>query len=121
MLQGVKALSNLRDGDLVLISEACSHHRQCNDIGTVKMPGWIEKFTGVKPKYEFTSGGTFPEEVTQYKLVVHCGGCMVNEQEMQGRTKICKRDQVPIVNYGMAIAAMHGILDRSLEILGVTA
>lgn len=121
MLSGVAALKSLKNGDKVLISEACSHHRQCNDIGTVKMPGWIENFTGVRPVYEFTSGQTFPEDLDGYKLVVHCGACMINAAEMQGRMKICKRSNTPIVNYGMAIAAMHGILDRSLEILGVTA
>jgi len=118
MLEGVAAIRQLRDGDAVLIAEGCTHHRQCNDIGTVKMPGWIRKFTGATPRYTFTSGGAFPEDLSEYKLVVHCGGCMLNEKEMRYRVAQCKGACTPIVNYGMAIAAMHGILDRSLEILG---
>ncbi|MBQ4301915.1 MAG: [Oscillospiraceae bacterium] len=94
----------------------CSHHRQCNDIGTVKMPGWIEGFTGVKPVYSFTSGGEYPDDLTQYALVVHCGGCVLNPAEMQSRIRKAVEAGVPIVNYGIAIAHMHGILRRSLEI-----
>ena len=115
LTQGAAALARLKDGDKVLISEGCTHHRQCGDIGTVKLPGWIEKFTGCKPSYRFTSGGEFPEELGEYKLVVHCGGCMLNEAEMQSRVKRAKAAGTPIVNYGIAIAQMHGILRRSLE------
>ncbi len=116
-LEGVAALESLEENDTVLISEACTHHRQCNDIGTVKLPGWIKKFTGKEINFEFTSGNDFPEDLSKYKLVVHCGGCMVNEAEMQSRTKRCKQQGVPIVNYGMAIAKFNGILDRSLRII----
>jgi len=115
-VEGVAALANLKDGDTVLISEGCTHHRQCNDIGTIKIPGWIEKFTGVKPSYSFTSGGEFPEDVRDYALVVHCGGCMLNEAEMKSRIARCASADVPIVNYGVAIAQMHGILRRSLQL-----
>lgn len=115
LVKGASALSQLRDGDRVLISEGCTHHRQCNDIGTVKMPGWIENYSGAKPVYEFTSGGTFPENVSRYRVIVHCGGCMLNEKEMKRRMRQASQEDVPIVNYGMAIALMHGILARSLE------
>jgi len=115
LVRGAKALEGLKDGDKVLISEGCTHHRQCNDIGTVKMPGWIEKYTGVKPVYEFTSGGSFPSDLSEYKLIVHCGGCMLNEKEMKSRILSADCAQIPIVNYGMAIAQMHGILERSLK------
>lgn len=110
------ALSGLQDGDKVLISEGCTHHRQCNDIGTVKMPYWIEEFTGVKPEFTFTSGGEFPEDLSKYSLVVHCGGCMINEAEMKNRTLRCVTTGVPIVNYGIAIAQMHSILKRSVQL-----
>ena len=115
LTQGAAALTHLKEGDPVLISEGCTHHRQCGDIGTVKLPGWIEGFTRCKPSYSFTSGGEFPEDLERYKLVIHCGGCMLNEAEMQSRIKRAKAAGVPIVNYGVAIAQMHGILRRSLE------
>ncbi len=116
LVRGAAALSKLRNGDKVLISEGCTHHRQCNDIGTVKMPHWIEKFSGAKPIYSFTSGGDFPEDLSGYALVVHCGGCMLNEKEMLHRIAKTTEQNVPIVNYGIAIAQMHGILKRSLEV-----
>lgn len=115
LVQGAAQLSALKDGDPVLISEGCTHHRQCGDIGTVKLPGWIEKYTCAKPNYTFTSGGEFPENPEHYKLVVHCGGCMLNETEMKSRVSRAVKAGVPIVNYGIAIAHMHGILRRSLE------
>ncbi|MCI9553257.1 MAG: [FeFe] hydrogenase H-cluster maturation GTPase HydF [Acutalibacter sp.] len=115
LVEGAARLSKLKDGDQVLISEGCTHHRQCGDIGTVKLPKWIEDYTGAKPGYCFTSGGEFPEDLTGFALVVHCGGCMLNEKEMQSRVKRAKAAGVPIVNYGVAIAQMHGILRRSLE------
>ncbi|MDE6739613.1 MAG: [FeFe] hydrogenase H-cluster maturation GTPase HydF, partial [Lachnospiraceae bacterium] len=99
----------------VLISEGCTHHRQCGDIGTVKMPKWIEEYAGVKPEYTFTSGGGFPDELSGFSLIVHCGGCMLNEKEMRRRTEAARSAGVPIVNYGVAIAHMHGILERSLQ------
>ena len=118
-IQGTKKLSSLQDGDTVLISEGCTHHRQCKDIGTVKMPGWIEAYTGKKLNYRFTSGGEFPEDLSDVALVVHCGGCMLNENQMKSRVQTAVRAGVPIVNYGMAIACMHGILPRSLEPVNV--
>ena len=114
--RGFRALSSLKDGDRVLIAEGCTHHRQCNDIGTVKMPRWIEEFTGCKPKYDFTSGGEYPTDLTPYSLVVHCGGCMLNEAAMRTRTERTVAQNVPIINYGVAIACMHGILKRSLSL-----
>lgn len=116
LINGFSALKSLKDGDNVLISEGCTHHRQCNDIGTVKMPKWIESFSSAKPQYSFTSGGEFPEDLTKYRVIVHCGGCMINEAEMKHRTKKAKEQGVPIVNYGIAIAGMNGILKRSLEL-----
>lgn len=115
LVRGAAVLSTLRDGDRVLISEGCTHHRQCGDIGTVKLPGWIEGFCGAKPAYTFTSGGEFPEDVADYRLIVHCGGCMLNAKEMAWRIGVAEAAGVPIVNYGVAIAHMHGILARSLQ------
>lgn len=117
LVEGAKKLSQLKDGDKVLISEGCTHHRQCGDIGTEKIPEWIRKFSGAKPDFSFTSGGEFPdvETLKDYALVVHCGGCMLNEQEMKSRLKRASMAGVPIVNYGVAIAEIHGILRRSLE------
>lgn len=116
LIDGAKALETLSDGDKVLISEGCTHHRQCNDIGTVKMPGWIEKYSGCKLQFDFTSGGEFPRDLSPYKLVVHCGGCMLNEREMKSRQEKADSENVPMVNYGMAIAGMNGILERSLSV-----
>lgn len=116
LVKGANALKKLKDGDKVLISEGCTHHRQCNDIGTVKIPGWIEEYTGAKLEYSFTSGGEFPENLGEYSLIVHCGGCMLTPREMHRRMEVAKDNSVPIVNYGVAIAQMHGILDRSLEV-----
>ncbi|MBQ7921002.1 MAG: [Clostridia bacterium] len=115
-VKGAARLSGLRDGDRIVIAEGCTHHRQCGDIGSVKIPAWIEKFTDVKPEYTFTSGGEFPSDLSAYKLVVHCGGCMLNETEMKHRIRTSVDAGVPVVNYGVAIAHMHGILRRSLEL-----
>jgi [FeFe] hydrogenase H-cluster maturation GTPase HydF len=115
LIAGAKALSSLKENDCVLISEDCTHRRQCGDIGTVKLPAWIEAFAGVKPRFEFTSGGSFPDDLSDYRVVVHCGGCMLNEKEMQYRQKAAQQAGVPMVNYGIAIAKMNGILDRALE------
>ncbi len=117
LADGAMKLSRLKDGDKVLISEGCTHHRQCGDIGTEKMPEWIRKYSGAKPEFSFTSGGEFPDAdgLKDYALVVHCGGCMLNEQEMKSRMARANMAGVPIVNYGVAIAEMHGILRRSLE------
>ena len=113
-VEGARAIENLKDGDTVLISEGCTHHRQCEDIGTVKMPAWIRKYTEKDIRFAFTSGGTFPEDLSGYALVVHCGGCMLNEREMQYRLRHSAERNVPMTNYGIAIAHMHGILDRAL-------
>lgn len=115
LIRGAAALSNLKDGDKVLISEGCTHHRQCNDIGTVKMPNWIETFSGAKLTFSFTSGGEFPEDLSQYKAIVHCGGCMLNDKAMAHRIETANAAGVPIVNYGVAIAHIHGILHRSIQ------
>lgn len=114
-VRGAAQLDKLNDGDTVLISEGCTHHRQCNDIGTVKMPNWISNYTGKKLNFKFTSGTEFPEDVSKYSLIVHCGGCMLNEREMQYRMRHSSDCGVPMTNYGTAIAQMHGILKRSLS------
>jgi len=116
LISGAYTLAHLKDGDKVLISEGCTHHRQCKDIGTVKIPGWIEAFNGSKPEYTFTSGNEFPDDLTPFRLVVHCGGCMLNEAAMKHRVRKTVNAGVPIVNYGVAIAHMNGILRRSLEL-----
>ena len=116
MLEGAALLQKLEEGDRVLISEGCTHHRQCEDIGTVKLPRWIREYSGVCPEFEFTSGGTFPEDLTKYKLVVHCGGCMLNETAMKNRIGRVANQGVPIVNYGVAIAEMTGILKRAVRV-----
>ena len=113
-LKGVAALSSIEDGDRILIAEGCTHHRQCGDIGTCKMPEWIRNYTGKKPVFEFTSGTEFPDDVSSYKMVVHCGGCMLNEREMKYRIACCQDQGVPITNYGLLIAQVTGILKRSL-------
>lgn len=113
-LKGIAALSSIEDGDRILIAEGCTHHRQCGDIGTCKMPEWIRNYTGKKPVFEFTSGTEFPDDVSSYKMVVHCGGCMLNEREMKYRIAYCQDQGVPITNYGILIAQVTGILKRSL-------
>ena len=116
-LEGAAALDDIQEGDEILIAEGCTHHRQCEDIGTVKLPKWICKYTGVTPKFTFTSGGEFPEDVRRYKVVIHCGGCMLNERSMRYRMKLAVSQKVPFTNYGTAIAKMNGILDRSVEVI----
>ncbi len=114
-VRGVRTLSELRDGDRILISEGCTHHRQCNDIGTVKLPNWINQFGKRRIDFQFCSGTEFPDDLTSYRLVIHCGACMLNEREMKYRQQ-CAQDQgIPITNYGISIAYMHGILKRSLK------
>ncbi|MDR3154463.1 MAG: [FeFe] hydrogenase H-cluster maturation GTPase HydF [Deltaproteobacteria bacterium] len=114
--KGALAIDSLRDGDAVLISEGCTHHRQCDDIGTVKLPRWIRNYTGRKLEFAWTAGGDFPEDLSPYALVVHCGGCMLNDREMRHRLRRSQAEGVPITNFGTAIAQMQGILRRSLEI-----
>ena len=115
VVKGAFALDSLKDGDTLLISEGCTHHRQCKDIGSVKIPDWVRKHSGKSLNFEFTSGGEFPEDLSKYALVIHCGGCMLNEREMQSRLERAEKSGVPITNYGTAIAHIHGILKRSLE------
>lgn len=115
-VKGVTALDRLEDGDTILISEGCTHHRQCDDIGTVKIPKWIREYTGKEIRIETTSGTEFPDELGKYRLIVHCGGCMLNEREMKYRLS-CAQDQgVPMTNYGILIAYVKGILKRSVEV-----
>ena len=114
-VRGAAMLDRLKDGDRVLISEGCTHHRQCEDIGTVKLPRWIREYTKKELEFDFTSGGEFPEDLSGYALVVHCGGCMLNEREMKSRIRHSIDCGVPITNYGIVIAQIHGILRRSLE------
>lgn len=113
-VKGARALEQLKNGDTVLISEGCTHHRQCEDIGTVKLPRWIREYTGKELQFQFTSGGTFPADLSPYALIVHCGGCMLNEKEMQHRLSIAKEQGAKMTNYGICIAYIHGILERSL-------
>lgn len=115
VVRGAAMLDQLRAGDKILISEGCTHHRQCNDIGSVKIPGWIRNYTGKDFEFCFTSGGEFPADPSEYALVVHCGGCMLGEKEMASRLARAGEKGVPMTNYGIAIAQMHGILARSLE------
>lgn len=112
---GATAIDRLKDGDKILISEGCTHHRQCDDIGTVKLPRWIRNYTGKDLEFEYSSGRDFPEDVTKYSLIVHCGGCMLNEREMRYRQKCALDQKIPITNYGIAIAYMQGILRRCVE------
>ena len=116
LVDGARALSSLKDGDLVLVSEGCSHHRQCGDIGTEKIPRWVAAHSGARVEFSFTSGGEFPDvaDLKRYALVIHCGGCMLNAREMESRIMRARAAGVPIVNYGVAIAEMKGILERSL-------
>lgn len=114
-VKGVKALDQLEDGDTILIAEGCTHHRQCDDIGTVKLPRWIRDYTKKDIKLEFTSGTEFPEDLSPYKLIVHCGGCMLNEREVKYRQKCAEDQNIPITNYGILISHMQGILKRSIS------
>ncbi|MEE0762562.1 MAG: [FeFe] hydrogenase H-cluster maturation GTPase HydF [Acutalibacteraceae bacterium] len=115
LVKGVKAMDDLKDGDTVLISEGCTHHRQCNDIGSVKIPNAVRKYTGKNLNFEFTSGGEFPLDLSKYSLIIHCGGCMLNEREMKYRIACANDAGIPMVNYGVLLAQVNGILNRSLE------
>lgn len=116
LVRGARFIDSLKDGDTVLISEGCTHHRQCDDIGTVKLPNWLKDFTGKELNFEFTSGTEFPLELDKYRLIIHCGGCMLNEREIKYRMKCAEDAGLPMTNYGTAIAYMNGILERSLEV-----
>lgn len=114
-VKGIQAVDSLKDGDRILISEGCTHHRQCEDIGTVKLPNWLLKYTGKDLKFEWSSGGEFKEDLSPYAMVIHCGGCMLNEREVKYRMKCAVDQGIPFTNYGIAIAYMKGILQRSIE------
>ena len=116
-LKGAYVLDELNDGDRILISEGCTHHRQCNDIGTVKLPALIRKYTGRDVKFEYSSGGSFPNDIARFRLVLHCGGCMLSEREVLRRMKALSGSGIPVTNYGTAIAHMNGILERSTAII----
>lgn len=115
-VRGVKAIETIENGDTILISEGCTHHRQCEDIGTYKIPKWLKEYTGKKFNIETTSGLSFADDLSRYKMIIHCGGCMLNDREMMYRTKCANDCGIPMTNYGTAIAYMHGILWRSLEV-----
>lgn len=115
LVDGASALDSLKNGDRILISEGCTHHRQCDDIGTVKLPNWIRSYTKKEIEFEFTNGTEFPLDLSSYKMIVHCGGCMLNEREMKYRLKCAEDAKIPITNYGTCIAYINGILERSLE------
>ncbi|MDE6320011.1 MAG: [FeFe] hydrogenase H-cluster maturation GTPase HydF, partial [Lachnospiraceae bacterium] len=114
-IEGASAIDHLRDGDKVLIAEGCTHHRQCDDIGTVKIPRFLKKYTDKELVIETSSGAGFPEDLTPYALIIHCGGCMLNEREVLRRMRFADRQGVPVTNYGIAIAKMKGILERSIS------
>ena len=114
-VKGIQVVDSLKDGDRILISEGCTHHRQCEDIGTVKLPNWLLKYTGKDLKFEWSSGREFKEDLSPYAMVIHCGGCMLNEREVKYRMKCAVDQDVPITNYGIAIAYMQGILKRSVS------
>ena len=116
-VRGAAAIETLKDKDRVLISEGCTHHRQCDDIGSVKIPQWLRDYTGKDIEIELSSGREFPEDLSPYRLILHCGGCMLNEREMKYRQKCADDQQVPMTNYGIAIAYMQGILQRSVAML----
>ena len=115
LIKGVTALEQIEDGDKILVSEGCTHHRQCDDIGSVKLPRWIRQYTGKEPEFVFSSGTEFPADLSPYKMMVHCGGCMVNEREMKYRLACAKDQNIPMTNYGILIAYIQGILKRSVE------
>ncbi|MDR1869207.1 MAG: [FeFe] hydrogenase H-cluster maturation GTPase HydF [Treponema sp.] len=118
-VRGASALDTLQDGDKILICEGCTHHRQCDDIGTVKLPRWIKNHSAKEPDFSFCSGGDFPQDLSAYKLVIHCGACMLNEREMQYRRLHAESQNIPFTNYGITIAHIQGILERSIAMLNV--
>ena len=115
LIKGVTALEQIEDGDKILVSEGCTHHRQCDDIGSVKLPRWIRQYTGKEPEFVFSSGTEFPADLSPYKMIVHCGGCMLNEREMKYRLACAKDQNIPMTNYGILFAYIQGILKRSVE------
>ena len=117
VVHGARALDTLEDGDTILISEGCTHHRQCDDIGTVKLPRWVREYTGKDIDFEFTSGTEFPLKLNHYKMIIHCGGCMLSEKQVLSRMKHIHNSGVKVTNYGIAISYMNGILKRAVKIL----
>ena len=118
-VKGVSALDSLKDGDKLLICEGCTHHRQCDDIGTVKLPRWIKGYSSKEPEFVFCSGGDYPKDLSPYKMIIHCGACMLNEREMQYRQKQAEDQNIPFTNYGTTIAHIQGILERSIAMLNI--
>jgi predicted GTPase len=116
-VKGVKAIDELKDNAKILIAEGCTHHRQCEDIGTVKLPKWLEAYTGKRFNYEFTSGHGYPDDLREYDFILHCGGCMLGDKEMLYRMNKANEQAIPFTNYGIAIAYINGILERSIEII----
>lgn len=116
LMESASQIEQLEDGDRILISEGCTHHRQCNDIGSVKIPKWLESYTKKKFDFSYTSGGGFPQDLSSFQMIIHCGGCMLNEKEMNFRIAEAKRQNVPILNYGMFISYINGILERATRI-----
>ncbi len=114
-IDGIRKLEKLKDGAKILISEGCTHHRQCDDIGTVKLPKWIKEYTKENLNFEWSSGTGFPKDIEKYDLIIHCGGCMLNQKEMEYRSNFAKEKNIPFTNYGITIAYLKGILDRSIE------
>ena len=121
VIAGASAIKELKDGDKILIAEGCTHHRQCEDIGTVKIPGLLRKKLGIEPEFHFVSGTEFPADPSEYRLVIHCGGCTLTEREMQHRLELCKNAGVPVTNYGILLAHLNGILKRSVELFPTIA
>ena len=115
-VKGVTKIKELNDGDNILIAEGCTHHRQCEDIGTVKLPKWLTEYTGKKLLFKFTSGTGCPDDISKYKMIIHCGGCMLKEQEVINRYNTAIQNNIPISNYGITIAYINGILKRSIKI-----
>jgi len=118
-VKGAAALDSLKDGDKILICEGCTHHRQCDDIGTVKLPRWVKNHSNKELEFSFCSGGDFPQDLSAYKIVIHCGACMLNDREMQYRRRHSEEQNIPFTNYGTAIAHINGILQRSIAMLGI--
>lgn len=115
MAEGIRGLEKLKDGDRILIAEGCTHHRQCEDIGTVKLPRLLRRHTGIEPEFVFVSGRDFPEDLSSFEWVIHCGGCMQTHKQLQYRLEQCREAGIPVTNYGLLLAHLNGILERAME------
>jgi [FeFe] hydrogenase H-cluster maturation GTPase HydF len=113
--KGIRGLEGLKTGDRILIAEGCTHHRQCEDIGTVKLPRLLRRYTGVEPEFVFVSGKDFPEDLSSFKWVIHCGGCMQTHRQLENRLEQCRKAGIPVTNYGLLLAHLNGILERAIE------